>query len=95
MKLICVQAYADKRPGDEVDLPVDPPGRGKDGGYLEPPPWSELYLAEPDRVEARRASAARKAADEARAAAKPAGAPPPAATPLTPPATTPLAQEGA
>lgn len=50
MKLICVRAYSDKRPGDEVELP--------DGAE-----YSELYLAEPDSVSAVRAIADRQAAD--------------------------------
>jgi hypothetical protein len=90
MKLICIQAYADKRPGDDVDLPVDPPGKDKDGSEL-PPPWSELYLAEPGTAAAVRAIADRKAADAA--AATPATPPvTPAGKPLTPP--TPDGKEG-
>jgi hypothetical protein len=56
MKLICVSAYSEFRPGDEVDLP--------DGAA-----YSDLYLAEPGSVAAVRVAADRKAADGAAAAA--------------------------
>lgn len=88
MKLIVIRAYSDKVPGDEVDLPVDAPEKSEDGSWKTTPPWSELYLAEPDHVQAQRAVADRKAADAAAAAAeagaKAAKTPPAGGKPLTP-----------
>lgn len=63
MKLIYIRAHAQFAPGDVIDLDVEAPARDDDGAYVSPPPWSELYLAEPDRPEALRAIADRQAAD--------------------------------
>jgi hypothetical protein len=69
VKLVYIRAHAQFRPGDEVDLDVEAPARNAEGRYTDgdgvviSPPWSELYLAEPGDLAARRAIAGRDAAD--------------------------------